>query len=191
MARAKRRSIDLQEIEARVTNMDKAKRRSYDVFDIEQRVYNLEKNGGGGGGSSELVALLVSHDTADEVTEGTASAKDEYSAQRAAVSACLKNNSWVGKSDATWWAFTFNTPCKPRVIAFTYLDLNRQSLPTKIEISTDGTTFTEVTPTYMYRGVIFLPELTSKIKAVKIHYVGTFTTSTYPIISSISMYGER
>lgn len=48
----KTRGIDLQEVEARVTALDKAKRRSYDIFDIEQRVYNLEKNGGGGGGSS-------------------------------------------------------------------------------------------------------------------------------------------
>lgn len=42
----KTRGIDLQEVEARVTALDKAKRRSYDIFDIEQRVYNLEKNGG-------------------------------------------------------------------------------------------------------------------------------------------------
>lgn len=41
----KTRGIDLQEVEARVTALDKAKRRSYDIFDIEQRVYNLEKNG--------------------------------------------------------------------------------------------------------------------------------------------------
>lgn len=41
----KTRGIDLQEIEARVTALDKAKRRSYDIFDIEQRVYNLEKGG--------------------------------------------------------------------------------------------------------------------------------------------------
>lgn len=47
----KTRGIDLQEVEARVTALDKAKRRSYDIFDIEQRVYNLEKKGGGGGGT--------------------------------------------------------------------------------------------------------------------------------------------
>lgn len=41
----KTRGIDVQEVEARVTALDKAKRRSYDIFDIEQRVYNLEKNG--------------------------------------------------------------------------------------------------------------------------------------------------
>lgn len=41
----KTRGIDLQEVEARVTALDKAKRRSYDIFDIEQRVYALEKNG--------------------------------------------------------------------------------------------------------------------------------------------------
>lgn len=50
----KTRGIDLQEVEARVTALDKAKRRSYDIFDIEQRVYNLEKNGGGGGGGSTV-----------------------------------------------------------------------------------------------------------------------------------------
>lgn len=48
----KTRGIDLQEVEARVTALDKAKRRSYDIFDIEQRVYDLEKNSGGGGGSN-------------------------------------------------------------------------------------------------------------------------------------------
>lgn len=48
----KTRGIDLQEVEARVTALDKAKRRSYDIFDIEQRVYNLEKKGGGGGSQS-------------------------------------------------------------------------------------------------------------------------------------------
>lgn len=48
----KTRGIDVQEVEARVTALDKAKRRSYDIFDIEQRVYDLEKNSGGGGGSN-------------------------------------------------------------------------------------------------------------------------------------------
>lgn len=48
----KTRGIDLQEVEARVTALDKAKRRSYDIFDIEQRVYDLEKNSGGGGGAN-------------------------------------------------------------------------------------------------------------------------------------------
>ena len=61
----KTRGIDLQEIEARVTALDKAKRRSYDIFDIEQRVYNLEKNGGGGGGSSVKIktGTFTSSDT--------------------------------------------------------------------------------------------------------------------------------
>lgn len=183
------RNYDIFSLENRVHAMDKKIQRSYDIYSIEKRIHDLEMNGGGGGGSSQLVALLTSHDTSEEVTEGTPTAKDSYSEQRAPISACLKNNSWVGKSNDTWWAFTFNTACKPRIIAFTYLDLNRQSLPTSIEISTDGETFTEITPTYMYRGIIFLPEYSGTIKAVKINYVGTFTTSTYPIISSISMFG--
>lgn len=55
MARTKRRSIDLVEIEARVEAVDKSKRRSYDPFDLEQRIYNIEANGGGGGGDTSKI----------------------------------------------------------------------------------------------------------------------------------------
>ena len=54
----KTRGIDVQEVEARVTALDKAKRRSYDIFDIEQRVYNLEKNGSTPGPSASYTIEL-------------------------------------------------------------------------------------------------------------------------------------
>lgn len=54
----KRRSIDLQEVEARVTALDKSKRRSYDIYDIEQRVYDLEKNGTGPEPTPEMPTIV-------------------------------------------------------------------------------------------------------------------------------------
>lgn len=63
----KTRGIDLQEVEARVTALDKAKRRSYDIFDIEQRVYNLEKNGSTPG-PTPTVEPIVHWDFTSETT---------------------------------------------------------------------------------------------------------------------------
>lgn len=64
----KTRGIDLQEVEARVTALDKAKRRSYDIFDIEQRVYDLEKNSGGGGGSNLTTLNATPTTSAQNIT---------------------------------------------------------------------------------------------------------------------------
>lgn len=55
----KRRSVDLQEVEARVTALDNAKRRSYDIYDIEQRVYDLEKNGTGPEPTPDTPTIVV------------------------------------------------------------------------------------------------------------------------------------
>lgn len=63
----KTRGIDVQEVEARVTALDKAKRRSYDIFDIEQRVYNLEKNGSTPG-PTPTVEPIVHWDFTSETT---------------------------------------------------------------------------------------------------------------------------
>lgn len=71
----KTRGIDLQEVEARVTALDKAKRRSYDIFDIEQRVYNLEKNGSTPGPTpTPAVTDLIKRVVGDSDT-GTATIK--------------------------------------------------------------------------------------------------------------------
>lgn len=70
----KTRGIDLQEVEARVTALDKAKRRSYDIFDIEQRVYNLEKNGSSPTPPAPVVTDIVKRVVGDATT-GTATIK--------------------------------------------------------------------------------------------------------------------
>lgn len=63
----KTRGIDLQEVEARVTALDKAKRRSYDIFNIEQRVYNLEKNGSTPGPTPTTVTDMIKRVSGDEM----------------------------------------------------------------------------------------------------------------------------
>lgn len=76
MARAKRRSYDIQEVEARVTALDNAKRRSYDIYDIEQRVYDLEKNGTGPEPTPETPTITIMRLASSELTGSYTATKD-------------------------------------------------------------------------------------------------------------------
>lgn len=139
------RGIDLQEVEARVTALDKAKRRSYDIFDIEQRVYNLEKNGGGGGSQSFNTIMKYS-------------ASSTWSYSKAPITAFdwIENSDMRSPNDAWCSNPTDNAPYlemftstgiilkKIKIKVFSnYSDAWTGNI--KITASEDGTTFVDLT----------------------------------------------
>lgn len=185
----KTRGIDLQEVEARVTALDKAKRRSYDIFDIEQRVYNLEKNGGGSSSSLTFNLLQGVVTSASEITAGVATAKDNYP-NFPAEYAFYGSSGWIAYSGSTYWEFTFTNKSLPHALTWSSTDPQRKQTPTKYEISEDGVTFTEVTPDYMDFGMIIDTKTKNKVKAIRICFDGDYSTSTYPMIAGMSIIGE-
>lgn len=184
----KTRGIDLQEIEARVTALDKAKRRSYDIFDIEQRVYNLEKNGGGGGSSKPKFDLIQGTVASAEDIDGTATAKDNYTGYPA-EDALLTNKAWIGYSNDTYWQFEFNEAKKVNAITWTTTDGNRNQTPTGYQVSYDGETFESVTPDLTKKGVL-VAIADKPLKAFRVCYAGTYGTSKYPMMANVEIWGE-
>lgn len=183
----KTRGIDLQEVEARVTALDKAKRRSYDIFDIEQRVYNLEKNGTGGG---DLPKFDVIQGPVTDVSDisGTVTAKDYYP-NYDPEKAFLSNSAWIGYSVDTYWQYTMAEAHKVNMITWNVSDTRRDQIPTGYQVSYDGTTFEDVTPEYMSNRIL-IAFATKPIKAFRILFAGTYTTSTYPMMGNMTVKGE-
>ena len=183
----KTRGIDLQEVEARVTALDKAKRRSYDIFDIEQRVYNLEKNSGGGG---EMPQFNVLQGPVTKVADisGTVSAKDFYPGYPAA-NAFLPSGSWIGYSGETYWQYVMEDLHKVNLITWDTPDSSRNQIPTGYEVSYDGETFTDVTPAYVSKKIL-LAFTENPIKAFRILFTGDYSTSTFPMMANTTIVGE-
>lgn len=142
----KTRGIDLQEVEARVTALDKAKRRSYDIFDIEQRVYNLEKKGGGGGSITP----------GNTIPKYTASSTDQYAKGIETAFNFVTNtnfrapdNAWSGSSSdsAPYIVIEYGYKCKVSEIELKCFSNYSAAYEGKVKIqgSDDGTTYTDIT----------------------------------------------
>ena len=183
----KTRGIDLQEVEARVTALDKAKRRSYDIFDIEQRVYNLEKNGTGGGGAPKFDVIQGPVTSTSDIS-GTVTAKDYYSGFPP-ENAFLSNNGWIAYSADTYWQYTMAEAHKVNMITWDVADANRNQAPTGFQISTDGETFTDADVAYASNKVM-LPLTEKPILAFRILFKGPYSTSSYPMVGNMTVKGE-
>lgn len=183
----KTRGIDLQEVEARVTALDKAKRRSYDIFDIEERVYNLEKNGTGGGGAPKFDVIQGPVTSTSDIS-GTVTAKDYYPGF-APENAFLSNSGWIAYSADTYWQYTMAEAHKVNMITWDVTDSNRNQVPTGFQISTDGETFTDADVVYVSNKVI-IPLTENPVFAFRILFKGSYSTSTYPIMGNMTVKGE-
>lgn len=188
----KTRGIDLQEVEARVTALDKAKRRSYDIFDIEQRVYNLEKNSGGGGGTSEIVVLqeaLADVSKLDyTITSSTHSGSyaPEYAFGKFASTSLM----WIANAAESWLDIASSDQFTLRCIKWLSNDPNRYSAPVKVSYSDNGTDYTDATIMEASSNMCFVGD-NVKAKHWRLHFNTTNSPTYYAGMNDAVMYGYK
>ena len=180
------RNTDMNSLEKRVFNMDGAKIRSYDLFSLEKRIYDLEKNGGGGGLPQFNVIQGPVTDVSD--IDGTVTAKDYYPGFEA-EKAFLSNSGWIAYSADSYWQYEMSEAHKVNMITWDVTDANRNQIPSAYQVSYDGETFEEVTPTYAGNKIL-IAFTENPIKAFRIVFVGPYSTSNFPMLSQVTVKGE-
>lgn len=187
----KTRGIDLQEVEARVTALDKAKRRSYDIFDIEQRVYNLEKNGGGGGTSSTLEVI---QDTVTDLSNlsiqvSASSSSGQYTPEYGFGDYSTFNKMWIANTAVSYYQIEKSDPFSLVFMNWLSGDPNRYATPVSVECSDNGTTFEEVT-VLKKNNNFFITDGEKKAKFWRINFSTTDSPTYYAGFNNAFIVGR-
>lgn len=181
------RNFDIPSLEKRVYNMDKSKKRNYDIFSLEKRIHDLEINGGGGGGMPQFNVIQGTVTDVSDI-DGTVTAKDYYPGFEA-EKAFLSNTGWIAYSADSYWQYEMSEAHKVNMITWDVTDANRNQIPTGYKVSYDGETFEDVTPTYVGNKIL-ISFTENPIKAFRIVFVGSYSTSNFPMLSQVTVKGE-
>ena len=181
------RNYDIYSLENRVHAMDKKIKRSYDIYSLEKRIHDLELNGGGGGGLPQFNVIQGPVTDVSDIS-GTVSAKDFYPSFPA-ENAFLINSGWIAYSADSYWQYEMSEAHKVNMITWDVTDANRNQIPTGYQVSYDGETFTDVTPTYAGNKIL-MAFTENPIKAFRILFTGLYSSSTFPMMSNTTVKGE-
>ena len=188
----KTRGIDVQEVEARVTALDKAKRRSYDIFDIEQRVYNLEKNGGGGGSTPEIVLLqdALADVSKLDYTITSSTHSGNYAPEYAFGKYVSTSLMWIANAAVSWLDIASTDKFCLKCLKWLSTDTNRYSAPVKVSYSDDGTNYTDATIMQASNNMCFVGD-DVKAKHWRLHFSTTDSATYYAGMNDAVMYGYK